>query len=104
MMDRGLDTFRISGYLECFGYFEDTLRLLLWYFKDTFFKYFFDTIQIFKYFGMLLHIVPFGKFHRIGGAPPETYPNDKYDAPKEVGVDRKCLDSPIRKWSLVSGA
>ena len=27
------------------------------------------------------HIVPFGKFHRIGGAPPATFPNVKYDAP-----------------------
>ena len=44
-----------------------------------------------------VHIVPFGKFHRIGGAPPETVPNVKYDAPEEVGGDRKCFDSPIRK-------
>ena len=49
------------------------------------------------------HIVQFGKFHRIGGAPPaggappETFPNVKYDAPEEVGGDRKCFDSPIRK-------
>ena len=43
------------------------------------------------------HIVPFGKFHRIGGAPPETFPNVKYDAPEEVGGNRKCFDSPIRK-------
>ena len=43
------------------------------------------------------HIVPFGKFHRIGGAPPETFPNVKYDAPEEIGGDRKCFDSPIRK-------
>ena len=43
------------------------------------------------------HIVPFGKFHRIGGAPHETFPNVKYDAPEEVGGDRKCFDSPIRK-------
>ena len=35
------------------------------------------------------HIVPFGKFHRIGGAPPETLPNVKYDAAQEVGGDRK---------------
>ena len=28
------------------------------------------------------HIVPCGKFHRIGGAPPETFPNVKYDAPE----------------------
>ena len=44
-----------------------------------------------------LHIVPFGKFHRIGGAPSKTFPNVKYDAPKEVGGSRKCFDSPIRK-------
>ena len=43
------------------------------------------------------HIVPFGKFHRIGGAPPQTFPNVKYDAPEEVGGNRKCIDSPIRK-------
>ena len=43
------------------------------------------------------HIVPFGKFHRIGGAPLETFPSEKYDAPEEVGGDRKSFDSPIRK-------
>ena len=43
------------------------------------------------------HIVPCGKFHRIGGAPPKTFPNGKYDTPEEVGGDRKCFDSPIRK-------
>ena len=43
------------------------------------------------------HIVPCGKFHRIGGAPPETFPSEKYDAPKEVGGDRKSFDSPMRK-------
>ena len=43
------------------------------------------------------HIVPCGKFQRIGGAPPETFPNVKYDAPEEVGGDRKCFDSPIKK-------
>ena len=37
------------------------------------------------------HIVPFGKFHRIGGAPPETFPSENYDTPEEVGGDRKCL-------------
>ena len=46
---------------------------------------------------ILTHIVPYGKFHRIGGASPETLPNVKYDAPEEVGGDRKCFDSPIRK-------
>ena len=45
----------------------------------------------------IYHIVSCGKFHRIGGAPLETFPNVKYDAPEEVGGDRKCLDSPIRK-------
>ena len=44
-----------------------------------------------------IHLVPFGKFHRNGGAPPETFPNVKYDAPEEMGGDRKCFDSPIRK-------
>ena len=37
-----------------------------------------------------IHIVPFQKFHRIGGAPPETFHNVKYDAPEEVGGERKC--------------
>ena len=36
------------------------------------------------------HIVPCEKFHRIGGAPPETFPNVKFDAPEEVVGDRKC--------------
>ena len=44
-----------------------------------------------------MHIVPFGMFYRIGGAPPETVPIVKYDAPEEVGGNRKCFDSPIRK-------
>ena len=44
-----------------------------------------------------LHIVQFGKFHRIGGAPPETFPNVKYDDPEEVDGNRKCFDSPIWK-------
>ena len=43
------------------------------------------------------HIVPCGKFHRIGGAPPETFPSEKYDATEEVGGNRKSVDSPIRK-------
>ena len=46
------------------------------------------------------HIVPFGKFHRIGGALPETFPNVKYDSPEEVGGDRNCFDRPIRKCGL----
>ena len=45
------------------------------------------------------HIVPLGKFHRIGGAPPKTFPNIKYDAHEEVGG--KCFDSPIWKLGLV---
>ena len=47
--------------------------------------------------GYTSHIVPCGKFHRIGGAPPETFSSEKYDAPEEVGGDRKSFDSPIRK-------
>ena len=46
---------------------------------------------------MISQIVPFGKFHRIRGALPETLPNVKYDEPEEVAGDRKCVDSPIRK-------
>ena len=35
-----------------------------------------------------MHIVPFGKFHRIGGAPPEIFfCNFNYDALEEVGGD-----------------
>ena len=45
----------------------------------------------------LYHKVPFGKFHRIGGAPPKTFPNVKYDAPEKLGGNRKCFDSPIRR-------
>ena len=47
------------------------------------------------------HIVPLRKFHGFVGAPPKTFPNVKYDAPEEVGGNRKCFDSPIRKWGLV---
>ena len=36
---------------------------------------------------------PIGKFHRIGGALPEAFPTVKYDAPEEVGGNRKCFDS-----------
>ena len=50
--------------------------------------------------GTHAHIVSFWKFYRIGGAPPETFPNVKYDAPQEMGGDRKCFDSPIMKWGL----
>ena len=31
------------------------------------------------------------------GAPPETFPNLKYDAPEEVGGDRKSFVRPISK-------
>ena len=48
-----------------------------------------------------LVIVPCGKFHRIWGAPPGTFSSEKYDAPEEVGGDRKRFDSPIRKWGLI---
>ena len=48
-----------------------------------------------------IHIVPCGKFPRIGGAPPETFSSVKYDAPEEVGGDRKSFDSSIRKWGLI---
>ena len=44
-----------------------------------------------------VHIVPFAKFHRIGGGPPKTFSNVKYDAPEEVGGEAKCIDSPIWK-------
>ena len=51
--------------------------------------------------GKYRHIVPCGKFHRIGGATPKTFPSENYDAPEEVGGDRKCFDSPIRKLGLI---
>ena len=35
-------------------------------------------------------------FYRIGDAPPETFPNVKYDAPEEGGCNRKGFDSPFR--------
>ena len=43
------------------------------------------------------HIVLFRNFHRIGGAPPENFPNVKNEDPEEVGGDRKCFDSSVRK-------
>ena len=49
----------------------------------------------------LSHIVSFEEFHRIGGTPPETFPNVRYDAPEERGCNRKCVESPIRKLGLV---
>ena len=42
----------------------------------------------------MFHIVPFGKFHLIGGAPCETIPKGKYDGTEEVGGDIKCFVSP----------
>ena len=42
-------------------------------------------------------LVPFGKFYRIRGAPPETFPNVKYYAPEEVGGNRKCFGSSVKK-------
>ena len=50
-----------------------------------------------RMYGLHACVVPIEKFHRIGGASPETFPNVKYDAPEEVGGDRECFDSPIRK-------
>ena len=38
--------------------------------------------------GETVHIFPFRNLHRIGGAPPDTFPNVKYDAPEEVGGTR----------------
>ena len=35
----------------------------------------------------LEHIVQFGKFHRIGGAQPETFHNVKYGAPEDMAGD-----------------
>ena len=48
-----------------------------------------------------VHIVPFEKFHRNGGAPLKMFSKVKYDAPEEVGGNRNCFDSPIRKGGLV---
>ena len=47
------------------------------------------------------HIVPFEKFHRIEGAPNETFPNGKYDAPEEVGGNIKCFSDILGNdvWS-----
>ena len=59
------------------------------------------TLNLLFLLKLFIHIVPFGKFHIIRGAPPETIPNVKYDAPEEVGGDRKCFDSPIRKLGMV---
>ena len=54
-------------------------------------------LSAFAFVSFAWHIVPSGKFHRIGGAPPKTFPSENYDTPEEVGGDRKCFDSPIRK-------
>ena len=42
------------------------------------------------------HIVQFGKFHRIGGAPP--FPNVKYDAPEEVGATENVLTAVLENY------
>ena len=47
------------------------------------------------------HIVSSKKFLRISSSPHQTLPNDNYDAPEEVGGDRKYFDSPIRKLGLI---
>ena len=39
-------------------------------------------------------------FHRNSGAPPQTLPNAKYDAPREVCGDRKWFYDPLKKWGL----
>ena len=51
--------------------------------------------------GAMPYIVTFGKFHRIGGAPPETFPYVMFDASEEISGERKCFDNPIRKGGLV---
>ena len=38
-----------------------------------------------------MDIVPFGKFHKIGGALPKNFPNVKYDVPKEVVATENVL-------------
>ena len=38
-----------------------------------------------------------GTHSPIWKAPPETFTNDKYNAPEEMGGHRKCFDSPIKK-------
>ena len=40
------------------------------------------------------------KNHRNSGVPPQTLPNVKYDAPREVGDDRNWLYRPLKKWGL----
>ena len=49
---------------------------------------------------ILIHPVITKFKNSIEGAPPETFPNDKYDAPEELGGDSKCFDSPIKKLGL----
>ena len=39
----------------------------------------------------LYHIVPKGKFDRIGGTSCATFPNFKYAAPREICFERNCL-------------
>ena len=37
------------------------------------------------------HIVPFGKFDGIGGAPHDTFPNLRYDTPEQMSGDKNVL-------------
>ena len=46
--------------------------------------------------GWLSNFLPGVARHRIGVAPPETFPNVKYDASEEVGGHRKCFDSVVK--------
>ena len=48
------------------------------------------------------HIVPLGKFHRIGVAPPETFPNIKYDAPEEHNMIKWALAGHLLQSVLKS--
>ena len=43
------------------------------------------------------HMVSYKMFHIISGAPPQTLPNVKYDAPREVCANRKSFDRPLKK-------
>ena len=59
----------------------------------------------------LIHIVPFGKFHRIGGAPPETYPNVNFMPLKRCLATENVLTALLGNevWSkffmlIVTGA
>ena len=48
-------------------------------------------------FSSYQHIVPHRKFDSIGGTSSATFPNFKYVAPSEIGVERNCYDRPIAK-------